>query len=133
MTQAQAPILMTRYGQLVLIALVAVITAAVLWLMARRRLTMGFGLFWLVGFAGLAALVASKSLLIFIAGLLGTLYPDAAIRVLAFVVLLCVQIYFSVRLSQQEDRLAEMGQAIALLEHELRDARRQETDAQGPG
>ncbi len=117
-----APILMTLYGQVVLLALVGVITAAVLWLMARRRLTMGFGLFWLVGFAGLTALVASKSLLIFIAGLLGTLYPDAAIRVLAFVVLLCVQIYFSVRLSQQEERLAQLAQAVAFMEHELRQA-----------
>jgi FtsH-binding integral membrane protein len=137
LADTQAPILMTRYGQLVLIVMVVVITAAVLWLMARRRLTMGFGLFWLVGFAGLAALVASKSLLIFIAGLLGTLYPDAAIRVLAFVVLLCVQIYFSVRLSQQENRLAEMGQAVALLEHELRQAqssaRTADIDGHGPG
>lgn len=111
---------MTRYGQLVLLVLIAVVMSVVLHLMARRRLTMGFGLFWLMGLLGLAALVSSRSLLVAIAGVLGTLYPDAAIRLLAFVALLGVQIYLSVRLSLQENRLAELGQQVALLEYELR-------------
>jgi hypothetical protein len=81
---------------------------------------MGLGLFWLSGLGGLFALVASRRLLTFIAGLLGTLYPDAAIRVLAFIALLIVQVYLSVRLSRQEEGLSELAQAVALLEYELR-------------
>lgn len=115
---------MTAYGQAVLLVLITVLVGGVLRLMAQRRLTMGMGLFWLSAMAGLAALVGSRTLLVFIGSLLGTLYPDAAIRLLAFVALLFVQIYFSVRISVQEQRLGDLGQAVALLEHELRSERR---------
>lgn len=116
-------VLMTRYGQAVLLLVIAGLIFAMLRLLARRRLTMGIGLFWLTAFLGLGALVAFRPLLVLIASLLGTLYPDAAIRLLAFIALLFVQIYFSVRISMQEQRLSELGQAVALLEHELREAR----------
>lgn len=118
-----APVRMTAYGQAVLLVLITGLVAGVLRLMAQRRLTMGMGLFWLSAMAGLAALVASRTLLVFIGSMLGTLYPDAAIRLLAFVALLFVQIYFSVRISVQEQRLGDLGQAVALLEHELRNER----------
>lgn len=117
---AEGPVRMTAYGQAVLLVLITCLIGGILRLMAQRRLTMGMGLFWLSAMAGLAALVGSHTLLVFIGGMLGTLYPDAAIRLLAFVALLFVQIYFSVRISVQEQRLGDLGQAVALLEEELR-------------
>ena len=116
----EGPVRMTAYGQAVLLVLITCLIVGILRLMAQRRLTMGMGLFWLSAMAGLAALVGSHTLLVFIGGMLGTLYPDAAIRLLAFVALLFVQIYFSVRISVQEQRLGDLGQAVALLEEELR-------------
>lgn len=124
-------VLITPYGQLVLLLGIVVLVAVVLRLMARRRMTMGLGLFWLTGFLGLGALVASRPLLIFIARLLGTLYPDAAIRLLGFAALLGVQIYLSVRLSIQEQRILDLGQAVALLEHELRAERKSQGRGEG--
>ena len=121
---AEGPVRMTAYGRAVLLVLIAGLVFGILRLMAQRRLTMGMGLFWLAAMAGGAALVASHTLLVFIAGILGTLYPDAAIRLLAFVALLFVQIYFSVRISVQEQRLGDLGQAVALMEQELRRERR---------
>jgi hypothetical protein len=121
---AEGPVRMTAYGQAVLLVLITVLIVGILRLMAQRRLTMGMGLFWLAAMAGLSALVGSHTLLVFIAGMLGTLYPDAAIRLLAFVALLFVQIYFSVRISVQEQRLGDLGQAVALLEEELRSERK---------
>ncbi len=122
LVEAKSAVLMTPYGQLVLLILLGLIILVVLRLMAQRRMTMGIGLFWLSGFIGLGAIVAYRPLLLLIARLLGTLYPDAAIRLLGFLALLGVQIYLSVRLSLQEQRLADMGQSVALLEHELRRA-----------
>lgn len=135
------PVRMTAYGQAVLLVLITGLVIGVLRLMAQRRLTMGMGLFWLSAMVGLSALVASRTLLVFIASMLGTLYPDAAIRLLAFVALLFVQIYFSVRVSVQEQRLGDLGQAVALLEQELRSERRKtaagqakvDHDKAGPG
>ena len=121
---AEGPVRMTAYGQAVLLVLITGLIVGILRLMAQRRLTMGMGLFWLSAMAGLSALVGSHTLLVFIAGMLGTLYPDAAIRLLAFVALLFVQIYFSVRISVQEQRLGDLGQAVALLEEELRGERK---------
>jgi hypothetical protein len=120
---AEGPARMTAYGQAVLVVLITGLVVGILRLMAQRRLTMGMGLFWLSAMVGLLALVASHTLLVFIGSLLGTLYPDAAIRLLAFVALLFVQIYFSVRISVQEQRLGDLGQAVALLEQELRSER----------
>lgn len=125
-------VLMTRYGQAVLLLVIAVLLFAMLRLLARRQLTMGIGLFWLTAFLGLGALVAFRPLLVLIARVLGTLYPDAAIRLLAFIALLFVQIYFSVRISMQEQRLSELGQAVALLEHELKEARDAQTKTSQP-
>jgi hypothetical protein len=120
---ADGPVRMSAYGRAVLLVLISGLLVGILRLMARRRLTMGMGMFWLVAMVGLAALVGSHTLLVFIGNLLGTLYPDAAIRLLAFVALLFVQIYFSVRISVQEQRLGDLGQAVALLEQELRSER----------
>ena len=132
---AEGPVRMTPYGQAVLLVLITGLVFGILRLMAQRRLTMGMGLFWLAAMAGGAALVASHTLLVFIASILGTLYPDAAIRLLAFVALLFVQIYFSVRISVQEQRLGDLGQAVALLEQELRQERQKNdvlTDSKPP-
>ncbi len=133
---AEGPVRMTAYGRAVLLVLIAGLLLGILRLMAQRRLTMGMGLFWLAAMAGGAALVASHTLLVFIAGILGTLYPDAAIRLLAFVALIFVQIYFSVRISVQEQRLGDLGQAVALMEQELRQERQNratESTDQPPG
>ena len=51
-----------------------------------QTIALSAGLAWASGIRLYAA--------VFIAGMLGTLYPDAAIRLLAFVALLFVQIYF---------------------------------------
>ena len=120
---AAQPVLMTPYGQAVLIALSLGLFALVVRLLMQRRLTLGLGLFWLSALGGLCLLASSRFLLLQIASILGTLYPDAAIRLLAFVALLLVQIYVSVRLSVQEQRICELGQAVALLDHEVRSLR----------
>lgn len=124
---AATPVLMTPYGQAVLVALSLALFALVVRLLVQRRLTLGFGLFWLIALGGLLLLSSSRGLLLSIASVLGTLYPDAAIRLLAFVALLLVQIYVSVRLSVQEQRICELGQAVALLDHEVRSLRATQT------
>lgn len=120
----------TRYGAVVLIALALVGVVAVLWLLARRKLTMTYAIVWTFSFVGLALLVFAPPLLDLAVRALGTREPGGAVRLLAMITVVAFLLFFSARLSMLTDRVDDLVQKVALIEFSLREELEQKTTEQ---
>ena len=111
----------TRYGAVVLVALALVGAVTVLYLLARRKLTMTYSIVWIFSFAGLALLVLAPPLLNLAARAMGTREPGGVVRLFAMVAVVAFLLFFSVRLSMLSDRFDELAQRVALLDFSRRE------------
>jgi hypothetical protein len=110
---------MTPQGQLV-VAVVACLAA--LWMLhltRSQKLTIGYGLFWLLVFLGAAFLAIWPGALWFVTELIGAKFPVSAMTLLGFVIVMGILIVFSVKLSRLHMQVISLTRYIGELEHEL--------------
>ncbi len=108
--------------RLVVVGVSVALVALIFELVRKRRLREEYSWLWLLTGAAIFALAFTPfEVLVWIAQLLGSEKPTAAIFFLGFVfvTLLCLQ--FSVRLSRMTEHVKTLAQKIALLEAERAD------------
>lgn len=101
------------------IAALGVLSCVVL--LSRRKLTMSYTLTWIGAFVAFSALISVPHLLAQIGKMLATGTPDGALRLLAFATIVGFLIFFSVKISELTNRLEDLAQRVALLDHALRE------------
>ena len=110
----------TPLGAAVLLGIGVIGVAFCLFLVGRRKLTLGYAMVWVALFCGLNLLVAFPPLLRLAMALLGTTESMGALRLLALVVIVAFLIFFSVRISVLTFRFEELVQRTALAEYDTR-------------
>ena len=88
-------------------------------LIRRGRLKERYALLWL--FAGIILLIfsLSRSLLEYVASLVGIYYPPSLLFLLAFLFLLLITLHFSSVISQLSEKNKQLAQEVALLRQEM--------------
>ncbi|MGE0708534.1 MAG: DUF2304 domain-containing protein [Planctomycetota bacterium] len=114
---------MPAVQRVVIVTVAAVLMLVIFELVRLRKLREEYSWLWLL--AGLGILLAAfipMSGLAFLANLMGSQYPPAAVFFLGFcaTTFLCLQ--FSVRLSRMTEQIKNLGQKVALLESALEQA-----------
>jgi hypothetical protein len=90
-------------------------------LIRRGRLKERYALLWL--FAGTILLIfsLSRSLLEYVASLVGIYYPPSLLFLLAFLFLLLITLHFSSVISHLSEKNKQLAQEVALLRQEMLD------------
>jgi hypothetical protein len=83
-------------------------------LVRTQRLYVGYAAIWLLSTAGLLLIVSVPSLLSLVTIAVGAVFPVSALTLLAFVFIILLLIFFSVKLTTLAERQAELIQALAL-------------------
>jgi hypothetical protein len=120
----------TLHSRLTLAVVAAVGLMAIARSIARRRLTLGYGLLWLGVFAGLAALAVFPGLAFWLGRLAGSREPEGAVRLAGFIFIVVVLLYLSLRTSELQQKVHELVQELALREPQRPDERTEE--GEGP-
>lgn len=94
--------------------LLAVFGVAVIWLLLRGKLYVGYAVIWLLVLLVAGVLVTIEPLQMFFTRLVGAVFPASALTLgaLAFIILLLI--YFTVQLTILGDRVTQLAQQIAL-------------------
>ena len=106
--------------------LVFTITGALLWMLIvlrmvhRRRLKEQFLILWLIIAAVLLVMASSRSLLAFLASLVGIHYPPSVLILVSIGSLLLILLHFSVVMSRLMDLNISLAQEIAMMRQQLR-------------
>jgi hypothetical protein len=109
----------------VLVALGALgLAVFVLDLVRRRRLAEEYSLLWLVSTVAIAVLGFSTPLLRFITRSLGILFESSTVFAVGLAFATMTLLYLSVKMSRLTVEHHELTRELALLRHELEDARR---------
>ncbi len=85
-------------------------------LLRKQKLYVGYGIIWLSATAGLMLMVSVPSLMELITRAVGALFPASALSLLAFVFIIVVLIFFSVKLTALSAQQAELIQVLGLRE-----------------
>lgn len=93
-------------------------------LIRRGRLKERYALLWLFSSLVMLALSLSRSLVEYVAGLVGIAYPPSLLFLVAFGFLLLITLHFSVIISGLSEKNKRLAQEIALLRQSLEDMRR---------
>src|SRR5688572_29047075 len=108
--------------EILMIVIPAFLFVSVVEMVRRRRLREDYSLLWLGTFAVLVLLsILRDSLLDFIADFLGIHYPPMALFVIGFGLLLVILLQFSIVITQLSRQNKQAAQAIALLNHRIRE------------
>jgi hypothetical protein len=94
-------------------------------LVRRRRLREEYSLLWLATAIVLLVLSLSRPLLDVLAQAIGIFYPPSALFVVAVMFVLLILLHFSTVITRLTQENKEVAQQVALLRHELKEARQQ--------
>jgi hypothetical protein len=83
-------------------------------LVRTQKLYVGYAGIWLFATAGLLAVVSVPPLRAFITAAVGAVFPASALTLLAFVFIIFLLIFFSVKLTILSERQTELIQFLAL-------------------
>lgn len=111
--------------QIVAIVVSAGLLVTVIELVRRRKLVEEYSLVWILGATALLALSIWRRVLDAAARLLGVFYPPSLLLMLLVVMVFVALLWFSVVLSRQRRQIDRLIEQTAILEAELRRARRQ--------
>lgn len=98
--------------------------AFVIGTMRRSSLNIRYAILWLGAGAVLLLLSAYRPLLDYVAAAIGVSYPPSLLFLVAFAFLLFIVLHYSLVISSHRDSIRRLAQKIALLEQELRAAKR---------
>ena len=121
---------MTPFRVSIAAAAAALILLAVVFELIRsRRLQERYALLWLLTGLVIFVLAIWRGLLGRLSDLVGIAYPPSALFVLAAFFVLVVLLHYSTVISQLSDQNRILAQRLALLEHQLREGRGQDSEA----
>jgi hypothetical protein len=89
----------------------------------RNRLNVRYSILWLGASGVLLVLSLYRPLLDWVAKFAGVAYPPSLLFLVAFLVLLCIVLHFSLVISSHRDSIRRLAQTIALLEQSLQEHR----------
>ncbi|MBI5878066.1 MAG: DUF2304 domain-containing protein [Chloroflexi bacterium] len=107
---------MTVQGVIVFDLVIAALLVYVLYLLARNRMYVGYGVIWLAGLIGAAVLVTIEPVQALFTRAIGAVFPASALAMAAFGFIILLLIYFSVQVTVLADRVTQLSQHIALQE-----------------
>ena len=96
-------------------------------LVRTQKLYVGYAVIWLFATAGLLAIVSVPPVLAFITSAVGAVFPASALTLLAFIFIISLLIFFSVKLTILSERQTELIQSLA-----LKDLMAREAEPDGP-
>ena len=105
---------MSLQGILLIDAMGVLLLILIIQLIRKQRLYVGYGIIWLVATGGLVLLVSIPPLLALVTRAVGALFPASALSLLAFVFIITVQVFFSVKLTTLSAKQTELIQVLAL-------------------
>ena len=105
---------MSTQGILLLDLIGFALTILIIDLVRTRRLHVAYAVIWLAATVIMMIIITVPPLLDFITVAVGATFPASALTMLAFVLVFCMLILFSVQLSTLATRQIELVQAIAL-------------------
>jgi len=89
--------------------------AVILEMVRRRRLGEEYSFLWLLIGAGIVVLVLWQGLLEWITRLIGAVVPTTAIFIFGIVILVLINLHFSVKITKLSRQVKDLTQQIALL------------------
>jgi hypothetical protein len=92
----------------------AVLLVLIVQLVRKQRMFVGYGIIWLTATGGLMLVVSVPPLLALVTRAVGALFPVSALTLLAFVFIIVVLIFFSVKLTSLSAQQTELIQVLAL-------------------
>ncbi len=105
---------MSLQGILLIDFVGALLLVLIVNLIRKQRMFVGYGIIWLVATSGLMVMVSVPPLLAVITRAVGALFPASALTLLAFVFIVVVLIFFSVKLTSLSAKQTELIQVLAL-------------------
>lgn len=105
---------MSTAAQVLVVAIALLALVTVLVLVRRRRLKERYALIWLLVGAGMVVLVLARPLLDSLSEALGIESGTTTLFLLAILVILGILLQMSLSLSQLEDKLRDLAEALAL-------------------
>lgn len=105
--------------QLVGIIMSFLLLVLILWLVKRRKLGEEYSLFWV--FVGVSLLLLSilKKILIIFTQMLGFPAPITSLLFFGIIFLICLSLFFSIRISRLQREILILTQKLALLSKEI--------------
>lgn len=105
---------MSTAAQILVVVIALAAFATVLVLVRRRRLKERYALIWLLVGAGMVVLVLARPLLDSLSEALGIESGTTTLFLLAILVILGILLQVSISLSELEDKLRDLAEALAL-------------------
>jgi hypothetical protein len=105
---------MSTAAQVLVVVIALAAFATVLALVRRRRLKERYALIWLLVGAGMVVLVLARPLLDSLSEALGIESGTTTLFLLAILVILGILLQMSISLSELEDKLRDLAEALAL-------------------
>lgn len=87
-------------------------------LVRRRKLREDYSILWLVTGFGVMVLATSYRLQLWLTKLIGAVSSSTTVFGFAFLLLILISLYYSVRLSRMDDQIKTLSQQIALMRAE---------------
>ena len=105
--------------QLIGIIISFILLVLIIWLVKRRKLSEEYSIFWM--FVGISLLILSilKKILIVFTQLLGFPAPITSLLFFGIIFLICLSLFFSIRISRLQKELLILTQELALLSKEM--------------
>ena len=91
------------------------ILALILEMVRRRKLGEEYSFLWLLIGAGIVILVLWQGLLAWVTRLIGAVAPTTTIFIFGIVILVLINLHFSVKISKLSKQVKDLAQQIALL------------------
>lgn len=113
---------MTVQGILILDFIGLLFMLLTLNLVRTRRLHVVYGVIWLMAVIIMMTTISIPPLLALVTAAVGATFPASAMTLLAFVLVFCMLIIFSMQLSTIAARQIELAQSVALKEHTAEEA-----------
>jgi hypothetical protein len=116
----------------VALAVGVLLMAFVLGAIRRNSLNVRYAILWVGAGFVLLTLSMYRPLLDFLATAVGIRYPPSLLFLVAFVFLLFIVLHYSLVLSSHRDSIRRLAQAVALLEQEIAQQKRDSPSSQPP-
>ena len=124
---------MSGYNQ-ALICVIAVLFGVFTFdLLRRRRLNVEYGLLWLLLTVGVLIVVGWKWLLFRMTFWMGARQPASILTLLSLAFIFFFMAFLTVQISTMASRIKHLTQVIALLEHEVREMKKDKNETSGAG
>jgi len=106
---------MTPHQKVFALLLGISILALILEMVRRRKLGEEYSFLWLLIGAGIVILVLWQGLLAWVTRLIGAVAPTTTIFIFGIVILVLINLHFSVKISKLSKQVKDLAQQIALL------------------